>query len=74
MLCYLSNPTPKVTENTGDIGYTLLHLGDTRMPWNERNRMDERVKFVARLPDGEKMSVVCREFGISRKTGDKIFN
>ena len=44
------------------------------MPWNESNRMDERVKFVARLLDGEKMSVVCREFGISRKTGYKIFN
>jgi putative transposase len=36
--------------------------------------MDERLKFVARLLDGEKMSVVCREFGISRKTGYKIFN
>ncbi len=36
--------------------------------------MDERLKFVARLLDGEKMAVVCREFGISRKTGYKIFN
>ena len=44
------------------------------MPWNESNRMDERLKFVARLLDGEKMAVVCREFGISRKTGYKIFN
>ncbi|MDH3279566.1 MAG: helix-turn-helix domain-containing protein [Gammaproteobacteria bacterium] len=44
------------------------------MPWNESNRKDERVKLVARLLDGEKMSVVCREFGISRKTGYKIFN
>lgn len=36
--------------------------------------MDERLKFVARLLDGEKMALVCREFGISRKTGYKIFN
>ena len=36
--------------------------------------MDERLRFVARLLDGEKMAVVCREFGISRKTRYKIFN
>jgi putative transposase len=36
--------------------------------------MDERLRFVARLLEGEKMAVVCREFGISRKTGYKIFN
>jgi putative transposase len=36
--------------------------------------MDERLRFVARLLDGEKMAVMCREFGISRKTGYKIFN
>ena len=34
--------------------------------------MDERVKLVARLLEGEKMAAVCREFGISRKTGYKI--
>ena len=43
------------------------------MPWKECNAMDERVRFVARLLDGEKMAVVCREFGTSRKTGYKIF-
>jgi transposase len=36
--------------------------------------MEERLRFVARLLDGEGMSAVCREFGISRKTGYKIFN
>jgi transposase InsO family protein len=36
--------------------------------------MEERLRFVARLLDGESMSDVCREFGISRKTGYKIFN
>jgi putative transposase len=35
--------------------------------------MDERLRFVARLLEGEKMAVVCREFGISRKTGYKIY-
>lgn len=43
------------------------------MPWQECNIMDERVKFVARLLEGEKMAGLCREFGISRKTGYKIF-
>jgi len=36
--------------------------------------MDERLRFVARVLDGEAMSDVCRSFGISRKTGYKIFN
>jgi putative transposase len=35
--------------------------------------MDERLRFVARLLDGEKMALLCREFGISRKTGYKIY-
>lgn len=36
--------------------------------------MEERLRFVARLLDGEKMAVLCREFDISRKTGYKIFS
>src|SRR5262245_1851946 len=36
--------------------------------------MDERLKFVARLLDGEKMAALCREFAISRKTGYKLIN
>jgi putative transposase len=35
--------------------------------------MDERLRFVARLLEGEKMAELCREFDISRKTGYKIF-
>ena len=42
------------------------------MPWKECSAMDERLRFVARLLEGEAMSDVCREFGISRKTGYKI--
>ncbi len=44
------------------------------MPWKKVSVMDERLRFVARLLEGEPMSDVCRSFGISRKTGYKIFN
>jgi leucine-zipper of insertion element IS481 len=36
--------------------------------------MDERLRLVARLLEGEKMAPLCAEFGISRKTGYKIFD
>lgn len=35
--------------------------------------LDERLRFVSRLLEGEAMTEVCREFGISRKTGYKIY-
>ena len=35
--------------------------------------LDERMRFVIRLKDGESMAALCREFQISRKTGYKIF-
>jgi putative transposase len=44
------------------------------MPWRECCKMDERLRFVARLLEGEKMAALCREFDISRKTGYKIFS
>ena len=44
------------------------------MPWNECKPMDEKLRFVARLLEGENMAKLCREFGISRPTGYKIFN
>jgi transposase InsO family protein len=34
--------------------------------------MEERLRFVARILEGEAVTDVCREFGISRKTGYKI--
>jgi putative transposase len=43
------------------------------MPWKECHVMDERVRFVARRLEGESMAALCTEFGISRKTGYKIF-
>jgi len=42
------------------------------MPWKECNAMDERVKFIARFLEGEKVAALAREFGISRKTAYKI--
>lgn len=44
------------------------------MPWKEACVLDERISFIARLRDGEGMSEVCRDFGISRKTGYKIWS
>ena len=44
------------------------------MPWKACSRMVERLRSVTRLFDEEKMAPLCREFGISRKTGYKIFN
>jgi len=42
------------------------------MPWS--SVMDDRLKFVARLLEGEQMSLLCREYGIWRKTGYKIYD
>ena len=44
------------------------------MPWKASSVMEERLRFVVRLLDGEAMTDVCRDFGILRKTGYKIFD
>ena len=44
------------------------------MPWKACSAMEERLRFVARLLEGEAMTDVCREFGISRKTGYKLLS
>jgi putative transposase len=42
------------------------------MPWTETDVMDQRTEFVLRvLRNVERFGEVCREFGISRKTGYK---
>src|SRR4029077_4117037 len=42
------------------------------MPWRETCQMDERTQFIARVLAGEdEMTALCREYGISRKTGYK---
>ena len=42
------------------------------MPWKECQKMDERMRFVSRHLEGESISELCREFGISRVTGYKL--
>lgn len=44
------------------------------MPWKESGLMNERLKFIGRLLEGEKMAELCREVGISRKTGYKFWD
>jgi hypothetical protein len=39
------------------------------MPWKECKPMDERIRFIGRLLESEKMAPLCREFGIRRVTG-----
>ncbi|MEO5969800.1 MAG: helix-turn-helix domain-containing protein [Bdellovibrionia bacterium] len=42
------------------------------MPWKDVRPMDERVRFIMRLLDGERMTDLCREYGVTRKTGYKF--
>ncbi len=44
------------------------------MPWRITDVVNERMRFVFRLETGERMVDLCREFGISRKTGYKFWN
>ena len=41
------------------------------MPWKESDRVSERLIFISRLRDGERMSDLCAEYGITRTTGYK---
>lgn len=45
---------------------------EEHVPWKVSDQVSERMDFVMRLRDGETMSELCREFGISRKTGYKL--
>ena len=42
------------------------------VPWKACASMELRLQFVMRLKSGERMAELCREFGVSRKTGYKI--
>ena len=62
-------------QNVPDTSVTLSReTGKVSMPWKECSVMDERLRFVARLLDCHSMTEVFRDFGISRKTGYKIFS
>ena len=53
-----------MTDRTGHMGNTFpLSGGEAWMPWKECSVMDERLRLVAQLLDGEAMSEVCRAFG-----------
>jgi len=42
------------------------------MPWKETDVLSQRIEFVVRARGGEEsISDLCREFGVSRKTGHK---
>ncbi len=42
------------------------------MPWKESTTMSQRTAFIERAKaEGANISALCREFGISRKTGYK---
>jgi hypothetical protein len=48
--------------------YTFPHLGEyLQMPWNECKPMDERLRFIARLLEGEKMTPLCCVESILKK-------
>lgn len=42
------------------------------MPWKASTPVSERMVFIERLLGGERMSDLCQEYGISRKTGYKF--
>jgi len=42
------------------------------MPWKVSRAMDAKMEFIGRLKRGERMTDLCREYGITRKTGHKL--
>jgi transposase InsO family protein len=42
------------------------------VPWTGKTPVDLRIEFIARLKKGERMTDLCRHYGISRKTGHKL--
>jgi transposase len=42
------------------------------VPWKASTPVDLRMEMIARLGRGETLAQLCREYGISRKTGEKF--
>ncbi len=42
------------------------------MPWKSKTPVNLRTEFMNRVIGGEAVAELCREYGISRKTGDKF--
>ncbi len=47
------------TVYTGHTLYSFWHKEDQLMPWNESTKIDEKLRFVSRFPDGEKIFRLC---------------
>ena len=63
-----------LTDYSEQMVYTFRHFGSAQMLWKECKPMDESVKFIDRRLESENKAAICRESGISRGTGIKIFN
>ena len=59
---------------TGHMGNVFAIWAGAWMPWKVSSAVEAPLRFVARLIEGEAMTDLCQEFGVSRKTGYKIFN
>ena len=49
--------------------YTFGIWGEPRCPGRSVSQWTRRLRFIARLLEGEKMAALCREFGISARHG-----
>jgi len=58
------------------MGYTFRFFWQREvwMPWKASSVMEERLRLSPACWTGNAMTDVCREFGVSRKTGYKIFD
>src|SRR3981189_3745994 len=57
------------------MGYTFRFFGrEVWMPWKASSVMEERLRFVARLLDGEAMTAASRQRAGTHNTGYKIFD
>ena len=65
-----------MTIRTGHMGYTFRFFASGRCGCRGKRVRLWKNAFAlsARLLDGEPMTDVCRDFGVSRKTGYKIFD
>ena len=46
------------TDHTGHILYSFGHRRALTMPWKECRKMDEKLRFVSRFLDGEKIAAL----------------
>ena len=52
-------------------GYTSERERVWLMPWKEIEAMDQRIEFAMKAMSSDDFAGLCREYGISRKTGYK---